>query len=340
MDYISFFVNGQEVILAADEILIDERFQWRERKVKTRRLSELYDLAGMSDYAERARTCATWLEYRVSEGGDKHLKAANFCQLRTCPLCIARRARKSAYRLSRVLETVERQHGARYVFLTLTIRNVEGPDLGAALSQLTAAWDRLCKQRQIKRSVGGWFRAIEITRGSGELDHGYHPHLHVILAVPPGYFWRSSELYITQEDWVERWRRALRVDYKPIVHIRTTRAKGAKRASAAAAAEASKYTVKDDDYISSDLTDDEAVEILVDYTRALRRRRLTAMGGWLKEAARALDIEPDDLAGDDLIHLEDEQLREDVAELIEVYKWSFGAGDYILASRRSGGSGD
>lgn len=333
MDYISFVVDGQEVVLQAEEILQDERFAWRERKMKTRRLAELYELAEMDDYATRARTCATWLEYGVNaESGEKHLKAANFCQLRMCPLCIARRAKKSAYRLSRVLEIVEQQHGAKYIFLTLTIENVSGPELGDALALLTKAWDRLCHQRQFQRSVGGWFRAIEITRGSFELDRGYHPHLHVILAVEPGYFWRSSDLYITQAEWVKRWQKALRVDYKPVVDIRTTKSRGAKDASASAAAEASKYAVKDEDYIDPELTDDQAVEILVDYTRALRRRRLTAMGGWLKEAARALDM-PDDIGDGDLVHLEDETIREDVAELIEVYNWNFGAGDYILTRR-------
>lgn len=332
MDYISFGRDGQEVTLQAEEVLQDDRFAWRWRKVKTWRLAALYEQAGMNEYATRARTCATWLKYGVSENGEKQLSAANFCQLRLCPMCIARRAKKSAYRLSRVLDMVEQQHGAKYIFLTLTMRNVEGPELGDALARLTKGWDRLCHHRQFQRSIHGWFRSIEITRGRGNRDKGYHPHLHAILAVEPGYFWRSSKFYITHGEWVKRWRRAIGADYDPSVRIQTTRAKDAKAASVSAAAEAGKYAVKDEEYIDPELTDDQAVEILVDYTRALHRRRLTAMGGWMKDAARALDM-PEELEDGDLVHLEDETIREDVAELIEIYHWSFGVGDYILASR-------
>lgn len=334
MDYISYERSGQVVTLPAEEVLTDERFAWRWRKVRTGRLGHLYELAGMAEYANRARTCATLLKYGAEENGEKRLMMANFCQLRLCPLCIGRRAKKSAYRLNRVLNSVEQQHGAKYIFLTLTMKNVDGPELGDALGRLTKAWDRLCKQRPIKRAVKGWFRSIEITRGDGrrKADRGYHPHLHAILAVEPEYFRRKSGLYITHEEWVRRWRKALREDYDPSVRIQTTKAKGAKAASLSAAAEASKYAIKDEDYIDPALSDDEAVDILVDYTRALHKRRLTAMGGWLKEAAKALDM-PDQLEDGDLVHIEDETIREDVAELIETYQWNFGVGDYILVSR-------
>lgn len=335
MDYISFVRNGQEETLPVEELLQDERFAWRWRKMKTGRLGELYKLAGLDEYARRALSCATWLEYGADNKGEKRLQAANFCQLRLCPLCLARRAKKSAFRLSRVLDMVEQQYGAKYIFLTLTMRNVSGPELGDALGQLTKAWDRLCKQRPVKRALRGAFRAIEITRGDGKRkdDKGYHPHIHVIGAVDPGYFWRSSDLYITHDDWVRRWRKALKVDYDPVVHIQATKARGARVASRSAAAEASKYVIKDEEYIDPDLTDDQAVEILMDYTNALYGRRLTSMSGWLKEAAHVLDF-PDDLEDGDLVYLEDETIREDVAELIEIYNWNFGVGDYILSSRR------
>lgn len=334
MDYISFVKDGQEVILRAEELLQDKRFSWRERKMKTRRLGDLYEMAGMDDYALRARTCATHLEYGASPNGERRLTMGNFCQLRLCPMCIARRAKKAAYRLSRVLDLVEQKHGYKYIFLTLTARNVAGPELGDALAQLTKAWDKLMKQRPVKRAVKGYFRSIEITRGTGGRDKGYHPHLHAIMAVEPGYFWRGSPDYITQAEWVKRWQQALGVDYRPILDIRAAHGKGAERASRSAAAEANKYAIKDKDYIDPELSDDQAVEILVDYTRALHRRRLTAMGGALKEIAHALNY-PDELEDDDLVHLEDDdKLRDDVAELIEVYNWNFGVGDYILSSRR------
>lgn len=336
LDYITYLKRGQVVSLPAAEVLEDERFAWRDRKVKTVRLAELYDQAGYPEYAERARTCCTWLQYGISTDGSKQLSAANFCQLRLCPMCTARRARRAAYKLSRVLDVVEAAHGAKFLFLTLTIKNVVGDQLGPALEQLTQGWIRLMEQRQIERSVKGWFRAIEITRNGRQ----YHPHLHAILAVEPDYFSRESRKsgkYLNQTDLVERWQRALRVDYRPSVRIQVTKAKpgqgdGPAAAGRAAALEAAKYAVKDEDYIDPKLPDKLAVEVLRDYTAALHRRRLTAFGGWFKVAAAQLDAA--DLEDGDLVHTE-ETVREDVAELIETYNWHFGAGDYILARREA-----
>jgi len=336
MDYITYLKRGQVVKLPAAEVLEDKRFNWRDRKVKTVYLSELYEKAGYPEFAERARTCATWLQYGVSPEGEKQLSAVNFCQLRLCPMCLARRARKAAWKLSQVLSLVEQEHGAKFLFLTLTMKNVPGDKLGEALEQLTKAWIRFTEQRQIERSIRGWFRAIEITRSG----RNYHPHIHVILAVEPDYFSkesRKSGKYLNQSDLIDRWQRALRVDYRPSVRIQTTKAKAGTGEARAAACyksslEAAKYAVKDEDYIDPKLPEKLAVEILRDYTTALRRRRLTAFGGWMKIAARALDAENVE-EDTDLVHADEDSLREDVADLIETYHWHFGAGDYILARR-------
>ena len=257
--------------------LSDDRFPWTERKVKPVKLAKLYQKAGYPEYSLRAATCSTWLQYGVSADGTRQLSAANFCQLRLCPLCIARRAKRAAYKLSQVLDLVEREHGAMFLFLTLTVRNVPGDQLGDALGQLTEGWNRLTQHRHVRAAVGGWFRALEITRNGRE----YHPHIHAILAVEPAYFARGSGLYIPQAEWVERWQKAVRVDYRPVVGIQTAKAKGEYVGGRAAATEAAKYAVKDSDYIDDRLPEGEAMRILRDYTEALFRRRLTAYGGWL-----------------------------------------------------------
>lgn len=310
-------------------ILQDDRFPWAERKVKTVRLAKLYQKAGYPEYSQKAATCSTWLQYGVSADGSKQLSAANFCQLRLCPLCIARRAKRAAYKLSQVLDQVEGEHGAMFLFLTLTVRNVPGDALGGTLGELTRAWDRLMKHRHIQAAIKGWFRAIEITRNPK--DGTYHPHIHAILAVPPGYFSRGEGLYIEQSEWVDRWQKALWADYRPLVSIQTAKAKGEYVGGRAAAVEAAKYAVKDSDYIDDRLSEAEAVRIVTDYTEALHRRRLTAYGGWLKTAAKALEAE--DLEDGDLVHVDD-TVRDDVAELIETYNWHFGAGDYVLTARQ------
>lgn len=332
MDYIRYIKRGQVVTLPAEELLQDKRFPWTEKKVKTVRLAELYDKAGYPEYGTRARTCATWLQYGELPNGEMKLSAANFCQLRLCPMCMARRARRAVYKLSRILDKVEHDHGCKFIFLTLTVQNVDGEHLGDAYKQLLGAWNKLTQHRQFRRSVHGWFRSLETTRGDGKkkADRGYHPHIHAILAVDPAYF-SSRSLYITHKEWVAKWRLALGVDYDPRVRIQVTKKKGEAVAGLAAAQEASKYPVKDDEYIDPDLPEEKAVEILRDYTVGLRGKKLTGFGGWLKEAARALDAA--DLDDGDLVHADEDAVREDVADLILTYNWHFGAGDYILARR-------
>lgn len=335
MDYNTRMMNAQVLVSADGEIktIDDRRFNWRERKEKTMQLHDLYEKAGYPDYAARTRDCATYLQFNVYKGGERRLKTANFCKLRLCPMCISRRARRSVWKLSQVLNRVEVEHGAKFLFLTLTMKNVPGDQLGDALGQLTKAWYRLMDQRQVERSVKGWFRAVEITR-SGKT---YHPHIHAIIAVDADYFSRESRKsgkYLNQSDLVGMWQRALRVDYRPSVRIQTAKGKaGTAIASAGgrAAVEAGKYAVKDEDYIDPKLPEKEAVRILADYTVALNRRRLTAFGGWMKDAARALDAE--DLDDGDLIHTEEETLRDDLIEMVEGYGWHFGAGDFILMNQ-------
>lgn len=315
----------QEGNVAGMERLRDTRFEWRDKKMRNIKLAHLYDVAGWKEKGDQAASCSTWTQFIVDSQGGRKLQAANFCQLRLCPICTARRAMKNAYRLNQVMNLTESRHGLQFLFLTLTVASCEDSELGAALTQLTAGWDRLLRQRPIARACKGWYRAIEITH-SREL--GYHPHIHAIIAVEPDYFKRSSGQYITQAEWVARWQKAARLTYKPIVHIQKTKNK---KGGMGAVLEASKYATKDSEYIDPELDEQEAAGIVVTYTKALHKRRLTAYGGVMKEIAAQLGADKED---GDLVHVDDETIRADLAELIEDYGWHFGAGDYVLTSRR------
>ena len=312
--------------------LIDERFNWRSKKGRTMRTAYLYGLAGYEREANRAAACAAWLQFQVADVDGKEVRdlaQGNFCQLRLCPMCTARRAKRASYLLSKVMDTAQsRNRGLQYVFLTLTMRNVDGPGLKQALTDLSKSWYRLQDQRRVERAQKGWFRAIEITHN--RRDGTFHPHIHAILAVEPLYFLRKGGLYLSHEDWVTRWKKALRVDYDPSVRIQATGAKDKKRMERAAADEAAKYATKDQEFLGRSVSEDEAVMILTTYTEALRRKRLTAFGGILKDIAR--ELKADDLEDGDLVHIEEDSVREDLAVLMETYGWNFGAKDYVLLS--------
>lgn len=311
------------------EVLQDEKYPWRERKMKNLKLADIYAAAGpeYESYVSRAKTCASSLRYNAMHDGRRTLQQGIFCQLRLCPLCGTRKAKKAALQLSRALTWVEQQHqGVHFIFLTLTVKNCPGADLSATMDLLLSGWSKLRRHRPVERAVKGWYRAVEITR-RGNM---YHPHIHAIIAVEDGYFKRSNGVYLTQKDWESHWQSALGVSYRPRVDVRATRSRNGKRAVLASALEAAKYATKDSDYIAPNIPMAEAIEVVKTYTRALRGRRLIAFGGWLSDAMKALRLDPED---NDLVHIDEDAIRDDVAELIEIYGWHFGFGDYLLLHR-------
>ena len=335
------------------EPLDDPKFGWREKKIKGLVLADAYKDGGDGKRAERSVICSTWLQYYAdADGGRRELHRFNACQQRLCPLCSARRAKIAARRLARVLARVRADHaGTQLIFLTLTIQNVPGAGLRAALDQLTGAWKKMIDRRPVKRAIRGWFRAIEITRNAAA--DTYHPHIHAILVVEDAYFVKSNGLYLTKDNWIDMWQQSLRVQYRPSVNIKSTYVKAgagpksgkAADAAQAAAVEAAKYATKDADYISPGLSKAKRAEIVKIYTEALAGKRLTGMGGWVKEAAAALKLEIE-ADKDDLVH-DDEgsgELTEESAELLEEYGWHFGLMEHYLTARKAnpnyrGGSG-
>jgi plasmid rolling circle replication initiator protein Rep len=148
----------------------------------------------------------------------------------------------------------------------------------------------------------------------------YHPHFHCILAVNKTYF--KNEEYIQKSDWTSFWRKAMRLDYDPVVDVRRVKGNTAK-----AVAEVSKYAVKDSDYIIPDdwqLTVD-TVKLL---DSVLSNRRLVAYGGKFKDWHRKLNL--DDEVDGDLVHIDgDVSVDPEVKELI-TYVWHTGYNQYFM----------
>lgn len=322
---------------AVVEPLRDDKFpQMRKKKRGNLRLADIYRAAGYAEYADRARSCATWLLYLGNAARNKkQLHAMNACRLRLCPFCNTRKARIMGIRLSKIIQKVKDDHtGTQLIFLTLTMANVPGDKLRDALTQLTGSWSKLTRRTAFVVAVKGFFRVIEITRNRA--DDTYHPHIHAILIVEDGYFVRKNGLYITHDQWVTMWQQSLRASYRPVVGIQSTYSKGGKgrpskgaAAAAAAVAEAAKYATKDAEYIGRSVPDGEAVRVVRTYTEALRGKRMTALGGWMKDAAKQLALDMED-AGD-LVHEDGGgELTEATAELLLSYGWHFGVSDHIL----------
>ena len=320
---------------------IDSKFT--PKRKRSILLSESYNRIGYESKASRVASCGTELEFafeispdgEVSEKGK--LQSANFCKDRLCPMCAWRRSYKIFGQVSRIMQHLGDKY--EYLFLTLTVPSVPAESLSETISRLVKAWSNLIRQKPFKTAVRGFFRALEVTRNNDPTSKSfklYHPHFHVVLAVPKSYW---NNCYITHEQWLSMWRKAYKDDSITQVDIRKAKPKNKAEAQtaeesatalASAVAEIAKYAVKDTDYIHEDnksMTD----EIVDTLAGALARRRLTAYGGCFDEAYQKLKL--DDAEDGDLVHINDETINPALALLIVKYGWTAGVykmtGSYI-----------
>lgn len=275
-------------------------------------LADVYDRLGLDGRMARVAECGSFLEYHITPE-IKTLHAANFCKDRLCPMCNWRRSLKIFGQVSQVMDELERQQ-YRFLFLTLTIRNCSADDLPATVQVLYDGWRMLYNKKSIfKKSVEGTFRSLEVTRNPK--DGTYHPHLHVILAVRPDYF-RCG--YIPQSEWSAMWRSCCKLDYQPVVDIRTITPND--KGLSGAVAEVAKYAVKSSDFLRG--SPDDMARTAWDFLTALSGRRLCSFTGVFANIRKQLAL--DDIESGDLINVDGNDLRDDVAYMIVRYRWAAG----------------
>jgi plasmid rolling circle replication initiator protein Rep len=174
----------------------------------------------------------------------------------------------------------------RFLFMTLTIRNCPVSDLRKTLTHMAQSWQRLTQLRCWP--ARGWVRAVEITRS--QRDRTAHPHYHCLLMVPPAYFQGD---YLKQWQWAELWRQCLRINYKPVVDIRTVKldlVQSSQRVNKPparmweAVAEILKYAVKPSDMIRDH-------EWFLQLADQLQKTRGVAIGGILKHYIKERELE-------------------------------------------------
>jgi len=328
---------------------------WRGKKVLNRWLSESYERLG-ENKALRVMQCGSCLDFEVQKGANgedvKRLVSAYFCHVPLCPMCAWRRSIKIFAQVSKVMNYVE-PDDYRYVFLTLTVRNMPGMQAKAATDDILKAFSKLTRRKKFEVMSVGWFRCLEVTHNWNNND--YHPHLHVMIAVDKRYF-TVYENYVKHAEWKDMWQSCLGVSYQPWVYVCTVNGKQHTQTAVQgtvncgqAVAEIAKYAVKSADYLvmwqdraafrkktgiklksiqhCKDLTD-EVVGVL---DSVLHRRRLVAFGGRLKQVHKQLNL--DDPEGGDLVKTDEGNLNGELATILERYCWRVGVGNYELAKR-------
>lgn len=272
-----------------------------------------------SKESELVRECGSYLTFSHQEHIktlDKRikLKKADYCKFRFCSTCNWRRNLNINRELLQAFEAIEATQSVSYLFLTLTIRNPQTEDLKATVKHLNDSFKRMTKTKAYKDAILGHFKALEIV-GDKTPQGEVHPHLHIILIVNSSYF--KSRNYISQAKWIEMWKKALRVDYTPVLDIRRIKAKKTKSgktltALQSAVFEVAKYSVKHS--ILTDKSDDEFSSIILQ----TKNMRFFSTGGLLKEKINFIKCD------EELIQF-NEQIDAEWREIEElIFEWKNG----------------
>ena len=254
---------------------------------------------GLRPLADRLYRCGAFLRFRhYLERRETRLVESRSCDVSLlCPLCAIRRGGRFLRRYHERIEQLTPLHDFHTV--TLTVKN--GPDLAERFAHLRRSFRRL--RDRAKKGYG------ELARTTGALwsfeftksEHGWHPHVHMIVAVPKGsrpiYWGKDSPL---GQDWLAATGDSFIVHARPI--------EGSEEQRIAALCESLKYALK----FSTLSLDDNLAAFFT-----LKGKRLLASSGCFYGVVK-----------------EDEQL--DDAELDEPYiEWLFryaGARGYVLTN--------
>ncbi|SNS79778.1 protein rep [Bacillus altitudinis] len=340
-----FYSDESNYSILDDKTATGKKRDWRGKKVRSSLVAAHYDglekRTGAPYYgkkAEKVCNCAECLVFRRDvETGRLRLSNAYFCKVRLCSMCAWRRSLKIANHNKLIVEEANREYKPAWIFLTLTVRNVDGDDLKQTITDMMKAWNRLFGYKVVKTSVLGYFRALEITKNHEQ--NTYHPHFHVLIPVKRSYF--TGKRYIKQAEWTSLWKRAMKLDYTPIVHVQRVKGKKGIDAEAIekevrkemeeqkAILEISKYPVKDTDVIRGNEVTEENLDTVYYLDDALNARRLIGYGGILKEIHKELNLT--DAEDGDLVRIEDDD--DEVAnETFEVMaRWHVGIKNYIIS---------
>lgn len=335
----SYQDNGLEILKDVDSK--GKERDWKGKKKRSLLMAKHHAaVEKLAKKAERMYDCGNYLVFKMKDGRLK-LYQAYFCKARLCPLCNWRRSLKIAFQNKKIIQAVNEREKVRWVFLTLTVRNVNGENLKDTMDQMTKAWNRFAGYVRFKKSVRGYFRAMEVTRNwdkDSEWYGTYHPHFHVLLAVPTNYF---SKNYIKQSEWTDMWQRAMQVDYTPIVHVARVKPKSESmnlveveqelRQSILeqnAIFEVSKYPVKDTDVIRGNEVTLENIQTVKDLDKALAYKRLISYGGILKEIHKELQLS--DAEEGNLIHIDEDTDEVANGALDVMAYWHVGLNNYVI----------
>lgn len=325
-----------DIIEGTGEILRDKTDSgkirpWSKKKMSSLELAKLFHLALEKDETiiTPARlfdleNCGSFLKFAETPDGKRKLVDANFCRLRLCPMCNWRRSLKMFCQVSEVTNLIlSEKPTVRFLFVTLTIKNVDGENLQKTMDAMNDAFKKFVNKNHkisysetLKNSLLGYMKAFEVTYNSRE--NNFHPHIHCLFEVKAEYF--SGRNYIKQSEWREMWKKAMKLEYLPLVNVKVI-----KKSTSKAVAELAKYPTKIEN-LTKLKNESQAVDALITLKNSLHGRRLLTFGGDFKEYRRRLKL--DDVENGDLIHTSEENEGVNIIAYT-LFKFDVGFGVYV-----------
>ena len=299
--------------------------KWSEKKLLATEIAKKLFKIGLVERGERMQLCSDIIEYTYCpDCGKWHVRKANLCRDRFCPICTWRLSLQRFGEMMKLLETINNtdgEHIRTWSLVTLTCKNCKLENLRETMETMSKAWNLTTAQRKLRPYFYGWARNAELTLN--EKTREVHPHYHVLVA------WYEDKSSLMIDKWMNACAKyGLKVSYKaqnatPINHWRGAEIPTEHESTelpkefTKAVLETFKYSVKGSDL--DQMTLKEFKEVVEQYART----RLISYGGNIKKLVADLRLNMEEVADDDIKlplcrdcgSIELERL---------VYKWSFG----------------
>lgn len=258
------------------------------------------------DYIKRITECGDYI--KVTAEGD--VKVLNLCKNRLCIVCAWKRSSKLFGETARMFKYLKAKFNYKFLFLTVTVRNVPAEELTKQINHLNSSYKRFYESKAFKRFSRGNIKNIEITYN--QKKDTYHGHIHSIIAVDEDYF-TNRDKYTNQEELRKLWERSARLSYHSQVDIRKIEANDEK-----AIAECCKYACKISNvYQIADK--EQRVTVIKTLMQAIHNRRLHTLSKCFKEASAVVKNTDD----------EDDETEAHLKPTDKVLRWVSGFNRYV-----------
>ena len=254
----------------------------------------LYNIGTSYEVRKRIYECSRFLNV-----DEQNTFLANRCKYRLCPVCAWKQSNEQFSHLLKCLSSYsEQKKGYAYIFVTLTIRNVKYKNLKKQIDDLNAGRKKIFQLRKLKRAIVGDVRNLEITYN--ENTDTWHSHLHIIIAVEREKYFSRPEYYIPFEELREAWKKAMNLDYEPMVNIKLIRSESGADAFNAVL-EVSKYSCK----LSSifNIADKQKrIHAIQGVAEAIYNRRLHTYSGCFRKTINEFKKEEEKTNAEDILN--------------------------------------